>query len=46
MASTNFSIKIYHKYVCNVCSMFSNHFWKKASPSPPSIYDYSPKIAR
>lgn len=29
MASTNFSIKIYHRYVCNVCSMFSNHFWKK-----------------
>lgn len=46
MASTNFSIKIYHKYIYNICSMFSNHFWEKASPSPASIYSYPPKITR
>lgn len=44
VASTNFSVKIYHKYICNISSMFSNNFRKKASPSPPSIYSYPRKI--
>lgn len=34
MASTIFSIKIYHKYICNICSMFFNYFWKKSTTFP------------